>query len=271
MTRTKDTENFPVGSWLVEARLRPTVHAFYRFARAADDIADEPAMAPGDKVRLLDAMDAELQGAPGDGVAAQVRARLSEIGVPVVHCRELLVAFKRDAVKPRTADWADLMDYCRYSAAPVGRFLLDLHGESPDTWAASDALCAALQVLNHLQDCRDDFRALDRVYLPDDSFRSAGAIVEELGYAKASPAIRQVLDAAIANTRPLIAAARALPGGIRNGGLRREAAVIVAIAERLVEELARRDPLAERVELSKFELVKAGIAGLGRSLFPGGR
>ena len=271
MTRAMDAENFPVGSWLVEARFRPTVHAFYRFARTADDVADHPDLAPDEKVRLLDAMDGELKGMPGDGPAAVIRARLAEIGVPVVHCRDLLVAFKRDAVKPRTADWADLLDYCRYSAAPVGRFLLDLHGESQDTWPASDALCAVLQILNHLQDCRADYCDLDRVYLPEDSFRAAGAMVAELGVAKASRGVRTVLDAAIAKTRPLLATAAKLPGGIKSGGLRREAAVIVAIAERLIEQLARRDPLAERVELSKAKLAMAAFAGLGRSLFSGGR
>lgn len=271
MSRTKDTENFPVGSWLVAAPLRPVVHAFYTFARQADDISDDPQLAAEEKVRRLDAMDAELQGGPGDGPASAVRVLLAERGVPVAHCRELLVAFKRDATKLRTADWPDLMDYCRYSASPVGRFLLDLHGESRDTWAASDALCNALQVLNHLQDCRDDYLALDRVYLPLDSFAAAGAQVEELRGERAGPALRRVLDMAVENTRPLVQAARALPGGIKSGGLRREAAVIVAIAERLLERLARRDPLAERVELGKAGLLAAFLAGLGRTLIPGGR
>ncbi len=272
MTRTKDTENFPVGSWLVAAPLRPVVHAFYRFARLADDIADDPHLAAEEKVRRLEAMDAELLGGDGDepGPAAVIRARLAERGVPVVHCRELLVAFKRDATKLRTADWPDLMDYCRYSASPVGRFLLDLHGESRDTWPANDALCNALQVLNHLQDCRDDYLALDRVYLPLDAFAAAGAAVEELGGRCSGPALRRVLDLTIANTRPLVAAARTLPGGIKSGGLRRETAVIVAIAERLLERLARRDPVAERVELGKAGLALATLTGLGRTLIPGG-
>lgn len=269
-TRTKDSENFPVGSWLVAAPLRPVVHAFYRFARLADDVADDPALAADDKVRRLDAMDAELQGAGGDGPAAEIRALLAERGVPVVHCRELLVAFKRDATKRRTRDWADLMDYCRYSAAPVGRFLLDLHGELHDTWAANDALCTALQVLNHLQDCRDDYLALDRVYLPEDAFAAAGAAIADLAGPRSGPALRRVLDITIDHTRPLVRAARALPGGIRSGGLRRETAVIVAIAERLLELLARRDPLAGRVELGKAGLALATLTGLGRSLSPGG-
>ena len=81
---------------------------------------------------------------------------------------DLLEAFRRDVTKLRYADWDELMDYCRYSATPVGRFVLDVHGESAPTWPANDALCAALQVINHLQDCAKDYREIDRVYLPLD-------------------------------------------------------------------------------------------------------
>ena len=92
----------------------------------------------------------------------------------------MLHAFRLDAVKLRYRDWDDLMAYCRYSASPVGRQLLDLHGESRDTWPASDALCSALQVLNHLQDCADDYRLLDRVYLPLTDLAAEGIGVEAL-------------------------------------------------------------------------------------------
>jgi squalene synthase HpnC len=266
-----DKENFPVGSWLIAAPLRPVVHCFYVFARAADDIADDPHLASDEKVRRLDAMDAELQGAPGDGPAARVRAALAETPVPIAHCRDLLVAFKRDSVKPRTADWNDLMDYCRYSASPVGRFLLDLHGESRDAWPASDALCNALQVLNHLQDCRDDYMALDRVYLPRDAFAAYGARIEDLRGAAATPELARVLARTVALTRPLVAEARTLPGQLKSGGLRRESAVIVAVAERLLAKLDGRDPLAERIELGKLEFAAAAATGLARTVMGGGR
>ena len=265
MSRTKDTENFPVGSWLVAKELRPIVHAYYRFARTADDIGDDPAMPAAEKIHRLDEMDAQLQGGPGEGPATIIRDRLAGTAVPIDHCRNLLVAFKRDAITPRTADWADLMHYCRHSAAPVGRFLLDLHGESRDTWEASDALCAALQILNHLQDCRDDYLIMDRVYLPLDYFTQYSATIEDLRPPKASLGLRQVIDHTIASTRPLVREAGALPGQIRNPGLRKETAIIVAIAERLLEKLATRDPLAERVELCKPELVMAAATGLWRS------
>jgi farnesyl-diphosphate farnesyltransferase len=271
MTRTKDTENFPVGSWLVAAHHRPIVFAYYNFARAADDISDDPNMESHEKVRQLDEMDAQLLGGPGDGPAATVRDVLAKTTVPLEHCRDLLVAFKRDSVKPRTKDWADLMDYCRYSASPVGRFLLDLHGESRDTWVPGDALCNALQVLNHLQDAQDDFVQLDRVYLPQDWLTEFGATAEDIRLSKATPAIRAIMDRMLDETEKLVKLAKTLPPMVKDGGLRRETAVIVAVAERLLDLLKRQDPLAGRVELSKAAYAAAALTGLGRSFFTGGK
>ena len=88
-------------------------------------------------------------------------------------------AFRRDVTKLRYADWGELMDYCRYSAMPVGRYVLDVHGETRATWPLTDALCAALQIINHLQDCAKDYRALDRVYLPLDTMAAQGATPED--------------------------------------------------------------------------------------------
>lgn len=271
MTRTKDTENFPVGSMLVAPHLRPIVHAYYTFARAADDISDSPDLSPDEKVRQLDAMDAELLGGDGEGPAARARAVLKSTSVPIDHCRDLLVAFKRDSLQPRTKDWAQLMDYCRYSANPVGRFLLDLHGESKETWGPSDALCSALQVLNHLQDCRDDYLALDRVYLPQEWLSEQGASAEDLHQSQSTPAMLRVIRMTLEAARPLIEQASALPGLVKDGGLRRESSIIVVIAERLADLLATKDPVAERVSLSKLAYASAAITGLGRSFFVGGR
>ena len=163
-------ENFPVGSWLLSARLRPHVAAFYALARTTDDIADNPDLGADDKLRRLDGFLAELRGDgsgdPAFATAARARDSMAACGVTTRHLADLIDAFKQDATRPRYADWYDLIGYCNRSAAPVGRFLLDLHGENPAHWIASDALCNALQVLNHLQDCKDDYLALDRVYLP---------------------------------------------------------------------------------------------------------
>ena len=104
--------------------------------------------------------------------------------MPPRHALDVLVAFRMDVTKLRYENWDEVIHYCRYSAMPVGRFMLDVHGESTSTWAASDALCAGLQVNNHLQDCGKDFRNLNRVYLPRDALAASGASVEELGAGK---------------------------------------------------------------------------------------
>jgi squalene synthase HpnC len=257
-------ENFPVGSWLIRRDLRVHVHAFYRFARNADDIADNPALAPNDKLRRLDRMAAILDGASGEDslAAAAMRASLAQTGVTAQHCHDVLHAFRLDATKLRYRDWDDLMEYCRYSAAPVGRQLLDLHGESRDTWPSSDALCSALQVLNHLQDCAADYRALDRVYLPLEDLTKAGCTVERLEAPAASSGLRRVIDSLLDRTEDLIATARDLPPRVAARGLRWESAVIVALAQRLARRLRQGDPLATRVKLSKNDFAAAFLTGI---------
>jgi|SRR5580658_2465863 squalene synthase HpnC len=259
-------ENFPVGSWLIRRDLRPHVHAFYRFARQADDIADNSGLSPEDKLRRLDRMAAVLDGAPdGDApAAAAMRASLAATGTTAQHCHDLLHAFRLDATKLRYRDWDDLMMYCRYSASPVGRQVLDLHGESRDTWRHSDPLCDALQVLNHLQDCGVDFGALNRVYLPEADLAAYGSRVADLATARASPGLRSVIDRLLDRTEALIDSARRLPVVVQSTGLRRETGVIVTLAERLARRLRRGDPLAARVKLSRGDFAMALLLGAWR-------
>src|SRR5438477_5504855 len=260
-------ENFPVGSWLIRRDLRVHVHAFYRFARNADDIADSPVLTAEDKLHRLDRMAAILDGdiGPGDAdspSAAAMRESLAATGVTGQHCHDVLHAFRLDATKLRYRDWDDLMEYCRLSAAPVGRQLLDLHGESHDTWPSSDALCAALQVLNHLQDCAADYRALDRVYLPLEDLAAMGCTVEALEAPAASPGLRRVIDSLLDRTDILIATARDLPSRVSARGLRWETAVIVGLAARLARRLRHGDPVATRVKLGKNDFVAAFLTGI---------
>jgi farnesyl-diphosphate farnesyltransferase len=260
-------ENFPVGSLLIAAPLRPHVHAFYRFARNADDVADATDLTAAEKLARLDRMAAVLDGAAGDDApaAAAMRISLKDSAVDPVHCHELLDAFRQDATKTRYADWGELMGYCRLSAAPVGRYLLDLHGESRDTWPASDALCAALQIINHLQDCAKDFKDIDRVYIPCDWMGQDGTGVDDLRRSAATPGMRRTLKRAVAATRPLVELARTLPGGVKDRGLRAESAVIVSLAGRLLARLDREDPLAKRVKLGPATIALAAAGGILRS------
>lgn len=263
-------ENFPVGSWLLPASLRPHIAVFYAFARAADDIADSPDLTAEDKVARLDAFEDAVLGrsaeSEGPAKACRMRDSLRQTGVDPRHCVDLLAAFKQDATKLRYEDWDDLIGYCILSAAPVGRYLLDLHGGSREGYAASDALCMALQVINHLQDCKADYEALNRVYLPQDWMRQAGASVEELEATRTSPSLRKVLDLTLDATADLLATARALPSGLISRRLAMESGAILSIADRLVGMLRRGDPLSSRIELSKPQFlwccVRGALAGL---------
>lgn len=262
----RSDENFPVGSFLIRRELRPHVHAFYRFAREADDIADNPALEAAEKVRRLERMGAILDGAPGaeSPAALAMRQSLAETGLGAQHCHDLLRAFAMDATKLRYRDWDDLMVYCRYSATPVGRQVLDLHGEARDTWRWSDPLCDALQVLNHLQDCAADYRALDRVYLPERDLAECGSTVEDLALPAASPGLRRVIDRLLDGTDRLIETARQLPRSVKSPGLRRETAVIVTLAEKLSRRLRHGDPLARRVKLSRGDFAASLLLGFWR-------
>lgn len=266
--KNKGTENFPVGSILIRPDLRPHVHAYYRWARMADDIADNPALAPEDKVARLDLMEAALKDPARRDVqvAAEMRESLRATNVPEVDCTDLLVAFRWDATKLRYDDWADLMKYCRYSASPVGRYLLDVHGEDPVGKHYSDALCDALQVINHLQDCKDDYLEMNRVYVPLDHLTAEGIGVEALGEPRCSPALRRVLDRLLDETAELMQRARKLPAALRDTRLRCESATIVRLADTLIQHLRRRDPLAERVKLKKPAVAWCAIQGIAWAL-----
>lgn len=266
--KNKGTENFPVGSALIRPDLRPHVHAYYRWARMADDIADNPALAPEDKVARLDLMEAVLTDPTRRDVpvAAEMRESLKATHVPEVDCTDLLIAFRWDATKLRYDDWADLMKYCRYSASPVGRYLLDVHGEDPGGKHYSDALCDSLQVINHLQDCKADYLEMNRVYVPVDHLSAEGIGVEALAEPKTSPALRRVLDRLLDETDTLMQRARKLPGALRDTRLRCESATIVRLADTLIAHLRQRDPLAERVKLTKPAMAWCAVQGIAWAL-----
>lgn len=263
--KTAKDENFPVGSQLLAADKRPRVAAYYAFARAIDDIADNPALSPEDKRERLQAMGRAVDTGEGDpaqvGTALAVRNALIATGVPFAHATDLIVAFQRDAMCAPIADWAGLLDYCRYSAAPVGRFLLDLHGEDRALWPAADALCAALQVLNHLQDCAKDWAELRRLYLPADWMAAAGCTTDDLTRDESSPALRRVIDRCLDGVDELLALARTFPPRLGSRRLAMESAVIVRLALRLTHLLRHGDPLAERVALGKGDFLSCGLRG----------
>jgi len=252
--RTAATENFPVGSWLIAPELRTVVAAYYRVARGADDIADAPHLDTAEKLRRLDTIDANLSGRiSDDSDAVALRELFAARGLTIEHARHLLQAFKADAANRQCRSWSDLLAYCRFSAAPVGRFLLELHGVPKSAWPASDALCSALQILNHLQDCQEDWRELQRLYIPSDWLRENGLPPEALLASSTSPAMRRVINRVLDGVAQLNTLAATLPRQIPDRRLRMEATAILFISRRLARRLRRYDPLAFRVELPAVE------------------
>lgn len=260
--KNRGDENFPVGSILIGKDLRPHVHAYYAFARNADDIADSPELDAQEKVHRLDVMEAVLLGRQDGGSPSALRLResLTRTKVNPIHATDLLIAFRRDATKKRYATIDELYNYCRYSAVPVGRFLIDLHGESYDCYSASDALCISLQILNHLQDCTKDLEQLDRCYLPEALMNHFGAAISDLRGRKETPQLRRVFVTLLDRIDRLNQAAVELPELVRNRRLRLESAIIVGLARRLARRLAHNDPIANRVKLKRRDAVNSVLA-----------
>ena len=258
-------ENFPVASFLIHPRHRAVILGFYRFARVADDVADHATASPDEKLSLLNEMRRTLVGdAETVPEAAALRTILAATNLTPQHALDLLEAFSLDVTKLRYRDWDDLMDYCRVSAMPVGRFVLDVHGESRSTWPASDALCAALQIINHLQDCAKDYRNLNRVYIPLDAFSGAGIGPDALKEARSSPALLSIVAAMALKTRDLLVRASPFSTQIKDGRLACEVSVIQALAEDLNNRLMARDPLSERVHHRKSEVLMLAIPAVLR-------
>lgn len=266
-------ENFPVGSLLISRRLRAHVQAYYNFARVVDDIADSEVLNPEDKVKRLNGMQAVLcENVPAPDrhdvlTARYLRNSFLETGVPFDTATDLLVAFRQDAIKNRYETFEELIDYCRYSANPVGRFLLALHHENVETVPASDALCTSLQILNHLQDCKSDMIRLDRCYIPLELMRLEGADLAEIQDIGMSSALRRVFNHILDQVDGLNQVAACLIQQVEDRRLRLESAVILNLAQFLTRHLRQEDPLATRVKLNCRDAVRAVCRALPHYVF----
>lgn len=262
-------ENFPVAR-LVRKEYRAPITAFYNFVRIADDVADNETSSAPEKLKLLEEMRTSLMGESGKNVqGVRLRKILLERDLTLTHAEEMLEAFRRDCTISRYQSWDDLIDYCRYSAMPVGRFMLDVHGESRHLWPMSDALCAALQIINHLQDCAKDRKALDRVYLPMELCEKHGADVSMLNGPASPPPLRAVELELAEMTAELLKQSAPFARGIKSAGLSFDVAVIQTLAEHLTHRLLQRDPLKDRVHHNKIETL--GLCAVAFLRFSAGR
>ncbi len=265
-TKDADGENFPVGSNLIPAKLRPHVMAFYDFARTADDIADSTEIDTAEKLERLGKLEKVLLGeAEADDetrCAAVLKKSLEETKVTNQHALDLLKAFRQDSEGHTYHTWEDVMAYCRWSAGSVGRYMLDLHEENPTAYWPSDALCAALQMNNHLQDCKEDYSDKDRVYLPLNWFKEEEITYKALGDSEACAALKNVFARVTDGIESLLVEGSSLPLVTVNRGLRMEVCLIFRLAQRLVKRLKKHDPLKHKIELTKTDWIIAAILGV---------
>ena len=248
-------ENFPVASWIISKKFRKQIRIFYDFARAADDISDNPKLLSKEKVRRLNFFILSLKNKKKEIVvkAERVKKVCKNNNINLCHCLNLIKAFKQDALKNRYKNWSELMNYCKYSAVPVGRFVLDLHKENKKTYKYSDPLCSALQILNHLQDSKEDYKKLNRVYIPLDLIKKNNANLLQLKKGKTEKNLRNVFDQILNRTNKLILEADKHKKSIKTYSLSFETSFILEIAKKLLKLLKDKDPLKEKVKLNKFD------------------
>jgi hydroxysqualene synthase len=252
-------ENFPVASRIIHPRHRALILAFYNFVRTGDDISDHADLSDVEKLDMLSRLADDLEGDPVGRAplkeAVVLRHALAERGMEPRHALDVLEAFRMDVTKLRYENWDELIHYCEYSAMPVGRFVLDVHGEDRKTWAASDKLCAALQINNHLQDCAKDFKSLNRVYLPRDAIAAHGVDLDMLRAPRATPQLLACIRDLAGKNAPLLRDSQTFADDVADRRLGCEIAVIQIYAERILQMLEVRDPLSERVHLSKWDML----------------
>ena len=250
--------------------LRPHVRAFGRFVRLADAVVDDVTLGRRERAARLDAIDACVQGRDSSAwskestqVVRALHMSLTETRVSSQHVRDLLQAFRDDVDGRVNETWVDVIAYCRLAAAPIGRHMLDLSGEDQRICgSASDALCAALRILRQLRDCRNPLVQFNRLCIPRQFLRDALITPEQLRSPTAKGQIRAVLDRVLDGVDALCNAAAPLPGLLHARGLASHAAIVRCRAMRLSLLFRCRDPLRERVGLSRWQRLVCRCAGV---------
>jgi squalene synthase HpnC len=254
-------ENFPVASVLLPRPLREPVATIYAFARSADDFADEGDLTTAARLSLLDGYQRQLDAiADGEPIEDPLFRRLADVikvhRLPLRPFRDLLDAFSQDVVQTRYADFRELMDYCRRSANPVGRLLLHLfRADSAKNLEYSDAICSALQLINHWQDVGiDAAKPAPRIYLPMEDLVYYGIPEADILRRTTTADFRSLMRFQVDRARKLMKEGEPL-GWLLGGRIGLEIRMIVAGGLRILEKVEavdydvfRHRPVLERLD-----------------------
>lgn len=254
-------ENFPVASRLLPKHLRQPIAVIYAFARRADDFADEGDLSDDQRISALTDFGNKLdQIEQGQVVDDPIFLALADVikqhQLPISLFHDLLTAFKMDVTKARYANFGEVMQYCRYSANPVGRLLLHLNkATSPENLGTSDAICSALQLTNFLQDISQDLVENDRIYIPQDEMQQYGVTEDDIRNKITNPASRKLIEFQIRRTVKLMQAGAPL-GKVLKGRMGLELRMTIMGGSRILYKLNQQvDDVFSRPRLNKWDIV----------------
>ena len=260
-------ENFPVASFLMTKKIRSIVRVFYFFARMADDIADHQKLSSNQKKKILFFFDNAISKSKktNNKILDKMIAKFKELPSGKKYSRNLLKAFMMDASNKKYKNWNDLLYYCKFSANPVGRFVIDAVNERKNIekiYEASDSLCTALQIINHIQDCKKDFKELNRVYIPESFFKKYSVDKKILRKSKSIENFERLKIEIVDNVLLSLRKTKLGLREIQSWRLRKETLIILNIAKRLCNLLKINDPLEKQIKLSRIDFIFCFFKGI---------
>ena len=264
--KTQTQENFPVACYLFPKAYRKIITDYYNFARYCDDITDSFSLEQSEKLHLLEEAEQSLFGKGNFTYSLKLREDFLHENLDFSLATDLLVAFRADAKNERYQTWGQLLDYCNYSAVPVGRFMLAIHNENPSTYIPAAALCTILQIVNHIQDLRSDVKNLNRIYLPQELLDKFSVSPKSLKKTSCSKNLHFLLNDVLQRCNSLLEDAKILPAIVKNIRLRIYICVVLTLTNILIKKLYNKDVLATQIKLSKTERIYATVYGSFKAL-----
>ncbi len=269
--KNKHQENFPVGMMMFNRNIRKIVSDYYRFARYADDIADNPHLKPQNKVDKLYELEEIFTGQKsykGQKLkfVQTLKDEFAKHNLSPDLATDLLIAFRKDSLGFDYQTWGQLVDYCKYSAAPVGKFMLAVHQENPSTYLPATSLCVALQIVNHVQDLKYDVSLLKRLYLPAEIMKKYHLRTEDLVQDKSSISVQKAVKHIMEKTLGLVKEGCILPELIKSLSLRIEVCIILSLTNIMIKKILKGDILAREIKLSGFDWLRGIVSGIYKGL-----
>ena len=266
MSKNINNENFPVGKFIKKS-LRPLVWTYYSAAREADDIADSAKFSVSEKNSKLDNCYKDFMAADSNSSSGKLGKIFASEQLDYRLYTDLLEAFRKDVNGFKVDIWEQLLDYCHYSAAPVGRFMLAIHNQSPATYIPAEILCTVLQITNHLQDLKSDACKLKRCYIPQELLQKYHVRITDFCLQQSSKNVKLLIDEIVLRLQAMLSDAGILIKLISDCRLRSEVAIIFSLTNSMLKKIKKWDVISHTLHLSSWDWLKAIIYGIWSGVF----